>query len=872
MYITKKEWMEGTPKLASGMPYYYWYRARAIAMGWHPFPISNWYAFPKHEILRLLKALSKTRLITASSIELSLLGEEACGLLNEMITRKSVLLKTTIGFDPSRNGWNTVVRWLLGYKKDTKIDYSDVSRWDGSLSPALLDLVYKFREIVTQPSYEQRQLLQYYHSELVYSNVFLSTGGDAYILGGNKSGSVNTTYDNTIAHWIAIAYCFAELGLGYSDFANHRFLVCGDDLIAEQFPAGFWDCYKSLGFIVDIKTSMIESAEYLSMRTKLTPYGYMPYPASDKCLYSLATTDDKNWPETLKQKLTALAFLNFWHPNFNIFEEACVLYGVNIPRQSYLDYWRGVLIQEVGGKIKNNTFKKHRRSIRNCKSCGKKQSNKQCFKCYIMNRKQGIMTLPARLPQRQRGFRKKPPSVPVTVAVPQTAQLNYNVPSKNALKNRQRRERRKQQMATLLSNSGLGLVGESSSNKLMQSVRPNAKVKLSVSSRKFIETKINPCGDGNIAHGDARTPDGSTTKSVPSQQVYTFQVSNPTSDANDTFCVYIYQLPFLQHLGFMVAINTKIKVLLSEPDTWNKLLDTLSAAASIQNDWLSFELDGSNKCWVKWLVASGQSGVPYNQDLSDTIVSWHLTSRSGTVEPTPSNLINEGSLIGSSFPPDFSDTNIQFETYTPIYTTRMKKSLMKANKLVEPATNATVACTQLILPLPVANDLVSADPKSKTLPFKEGAYSITRQVAKVNNWIDASEARPMVMLAQGAATPFQVQHTSENFLTDLFDPSYSINILLIEAIDANSSFLYTVHTYSEFQASPHSTIAQFTSASPKADEQALVVCHDLSQKLDSMYPSSYNKKGILGELATSLLGGVPVVGPIVDILGNLLGI
>jgi hypothetical protein len=271
-------------------------------------------------------------------------------------------------------------------------------------------------------------------------------------------------------------------------------------------------------------------------------------------------------------------------------------------------------------------------------------------------------------------------------------------------------------------------------------------------------------------------------------------------------------------------------------------------------------------------VASGQSGVPYNQDISDTIVSWHLDARSGTVEPTPSNLVNEGSCIGASFPPDFSTTNINYAVYSPKYSTRMLKSMARQGRDVKAIDNATVAATQLILPAPIAQDLVAADPKSKTLPFKDGSYSIMRQVAKVNEWIDASETRPMILKAQGAASPYNSESTSDAWLTDLFDPSYSVNITLIEAIDIKSSFLFTVHTFSEFQASPHSSIAQFTSASPKADEQALAVCHDLSQMLDSMYPASYNKKGVIGELASSVLGGVPVVGPIVDILGNLLGI
>lgn len=271
--------------------------------------------------------------------------DSCCGDLNELIGQFPLKSKTAIGHNCFLGGWDALASLF-----PSAVDCSDAKQWDSSMSPNWLYRVYRIRERLTILNRRQRNVLWFCFSEISNSILNLSTGESFFVRGGNKSGSGSTCHDNSIGHLLLIAYCFVVLGFRYESFEDFKFVVMGDDLIAESFPSGFWSLYRSFGVNV-IENSFPDlftvsngmTADFLSHKFINTVYGIMPYHKNFKMLYSAFSHDSKRWKEFRYQKLFILMVLNYWHPTAHIFKHILDKYCISYSNREIIGHWTGIL-------------------------------------------------------------------------------------------------------------------------------------------------------------------------------------------------------------------------------------------------------------------------------------------------------------------------------------------------------------------------------------------------------------------------------------------------------------------------------------------------------------------------------------------------
>lgn len=840
----KGEWLHGTSILPSCKPYFVWWLDRAARIGDHEYPELTWYGFPKHEILPIEKANRKTRLITAAPVELALLGDICLGKIFDSISCTFLDLPHTLGFTPYGGGWNALITRITEGKMNNVIQTADIKQFDGHLMVPLLEKVrIFFRRITnchredTPERHRQARLIDYLFSELRCSFITLSHGGDFFKEGGNNSGTPGTTYINTIAHEMIQSYNAIQMNYKYWNWSKVKRVLNGDDVMTQRMPDKFWESYNHFGMTVTVNTGRPNQVDYLSHLSVWTPLGYVCRPKTDKALYSLMTSDHKHYHAFRSTKCASLYLQNFWGPYKHVFEKCARQTGFHWTDESIIDFWTGVLIGG-GGFLKEHSLTQPERNDSSQETMPKNQASKPTTL---------EIAVKPQVPSAQTGSQKK-------------KQPTQSIEARQK-RNRNRALRRKRNAAEYRA----AYPNEAdSTNKLIQSVGLRKK-KLRYSSRLFIESLTNPCGDGNVAYGDFRPPDGSTQKSVPSA-IHTSSSLTPTRfpDSWQDFThynIYTVMMPLLQDLGFSVATPT-------DQLNWQDLYTQIFYRWEALVKWDDVKVATTTEpveyveCLVRvWSLKSLQGD--FASKPTDVFTSWRLIGRSCTIIPNTSALANEGNVFSTSFATDVAEMNARVEASA-------KRVLMAgfANDKPLAATEHTRLCNLVAIPEPLQEDLASSDAKAYTGAAKDGVYTITRSLQADRKWISSSSTRPCILVPPGHVPEDIFLKDVTYTMTDLFDRNHTCNIILLTGINKDFSATINFHTYSEFQATSGSVISQFNMPTPAPDPSAIQLAAEIHQHLASGYPAAYNERGMLGGILTNLISKIPVVG---GLLGNLAG-
>lgn len=306
----------------------------------HPLGYSlPWDCFPKVEILPYEKSLNKVRIICGSPVEHFLIGARLYTQFNKKLVANYLSTPSVVGFVASHGGWYRLYQHL-----PTLCENSDASRFDKSISPKLLKMVYMLRERLSSYNEYESKVHWWYFEHLVKRRSITSHGLVYRVHGGNGSGQYNTTIDNTLAHIIALAYAAYMSGMTYKQFKAMRSYVYGDDYIGGALPSLFWSKFAEIGFVINrTPTQSKLMCDFLSSKFVQTAYGITAVPIHDKSLYSLYTAESKRWRSYREQKVYSLWLNNFFHPDRSIYEEALDVLKVPYSAREAVDYWFGRL-------------------------------------------------------------------------------------------------------------------------------------------------------------------------------------------------------------------------------------------------------------------------------------------------------------------------------------------------------------------------------------------------------------------------------------------------------------------------------------------------------------------------------------------------
>jgi len=227
-----------------------------------------------------------------------------------------------VGISPFYGQWHSLAEKLK--LAGDKFDCLDMSHMEASLSPRILEIIYRLRNKYGEES--TRKAREWVFDNLCYSKVRDLLGRLLIKLGMNPSGSLNTLDDNTLALLFIIIYALSRQGL--SDDEIIRFLedevfgkLGGDDSIFNSHPllADLPSYAAELGFKAEYEIapgSPLSEATFFSsgFHYDLNHKMYIPKPNFDKLFAGLYWwRKEDSWRLTLA-KLCALRILTYPYP------------------------------------------------------------------------------------------------------------------------------------------------------------------------------------------------------------------------------------------------------------------------------------------------------------------------------------------------------------------------------------------------------------------------------------------------------------------------------------------------------------------------------------------------------------------------------
>ncbi|ARK19507.1 polyprotein [Salmovirus WFRC1] len=352
-----------------GYPYKYVYRSKKDSLEdpiiydrvmtgncWRD-PAPLWDAFGKFEILPVEKALKRCRLITSPPVDVALCVSMWYEDQNERLMSLCESSPYGVGISKFTGSWNRLMS-----RMPNVLWQCDVSQFDACIRPLLMSAVYDVRELlfedIPREYYEFRdQWLDF----LIDGSFVDHHTGDLYsVHGGNKSGSPNTSSDNTIANMIVLCYSMMSVGVNPMETP---FVCYGDDLLlCGSVPEDVWAAYTSMGMIIKpgaCKRVMKTEVDFLSCKS-LKRYGqYVPVWNSYKAAYSMMVTDSKG--ELLRgSRFKSLLLESLFVAEFGVLSEFARLNGFFYSRSLLECIFFGMEVEdkkEMPGKKRNTKTK-----------------------------------------------------------------------------------------------------------------------------------------------------------------------------------------------------------------------------------------------------------------------------------------------------------------------------------------------------------------------------------------------------------------------------------------------------------------------------------------------------------------------------------
>lgn len=313
-----------------GYPWKQWFQNKATAFE-HPTVRKNvysgncwgapppvWDMFGKLEILPIEKAMQKCRIITSCPVDVSLVVQTWYYRQNERLQQLCYTTPYGIGISKFGCGWHT----LMSSMPDV-VWQCDVSQFDSCVRPCVMRSVYDVRRLLfTDITSEYLEFEESWLQFLIHGDIRDSHTGNIYgVNGGNKSGSPNTSSDNTLANMLIVVYSLLRCGLEPGD---HRFVCYGDDMLLDgSVPREVFDHYAEMGMIVKpgaLAKRARQDAVFLGCTTKIAYGFYVPVWNGTKAMFSMLSSDSKRELRD-KNRLQSLLLEALWTDEYPILDE-----------------------------------------------------------------------------------------------------------------------------------------------------------------------------------------------------------------------------------------------------------------------------------------------------------------------------------------------------------------------------------------------------------------------------------------------------------------------------------------------------------------------------------------------------------------------
>lgn len=165
------------------------------------------------------------RSIMSPPVDHLITGQRLFADMNRRFVESHLLTSSAIGLSKTDGAWDRAIRKLAEFAQGFA---GDEKAWDATLHAVVMSVCRDLR-ILALPSEKER--IMHYYDVIINTLVRMPDGYVYRKRQGNPSGSVNTSYDNTIALFFVLAYCWIlNCNDSYASFKRFvKALLYGDD-------------------------------------------------------------------------------------------------------------------------------------------------------------------------------------------------------------------------------------------------------------------------------------------------------------------------------------------------------------------------------------------------------------------------------------------------------------------------------------------------------------------------------------------------------------------------------------------------------------------------------------------------------------------
>jgi len=442
------------------------------------------------------------------------------------------------------------------------------------------------------------------------------------------------------------------------------------------------------------------------------------------------------------------------------------------------------------------------------------------------------------------------------VKKPKAAAQAAATPSAKTLRNRRKRQSRKQRneidreeafIAGEMGNLGIGAI-RTRSGKAINPADPRTDLLLrelgqTVGGRQAALKILHPCVEA--ANSVTKIPDGAVSTSVVMERRDEFEIAAP-ADATTTsnYNVLVVSNPFL--ISTQMVIRWLETQSVAPGDLESLLTGMYGENAVTARIYPNFETltIGTNtydRSILQADVLSPQIRGLDNSGISTYLKSIRRTYMGVTTELNASDLFNQGRVITGQWTPDI------------------------ALSVNAPAAGGAYPIYEMLLPALTSSTIVQSDEFCRQAEAKTGSYVPIRPCSPQWDFSPSSEWREVWAVFPGGPDPTP---NPEDTGRDLQLRGWSIAVDLWIGIAAQSTLRIKRLEGLEIVPSSASTFSPFATPALPDDIRAKMIISEFARKQPHAFPADFND---LGEMVSDILGGLmgalgslglPVISPI----------
>jgi hypothetical protein len=438
-------------------------------------------------------------------------------------------------------------------------------------------------------------------------------------------------------------------------------------------------------------------------------------------------------------------------------------------------------------------------------------------------------------------------------------------PTAKTERNRRKRARRRQRLATIREEVGNMVVPAELDTNLRSSVLrvrsgPNPADPRSYNSLlQMGNTEPGRCSAIKILHPNgesdayvAKIPDGYATTSVVMERRDEFDLVPPVDAlATDTWNVIVVDAPFLVGTQFAVRYNTDAAP--TEAQIASALYTVMASPGAPANKYPAWVAVGGGNP-VEYTVLQSASMTPTiantTQGPSLLFKSIRRTYLGSTFDLNAPDLSNQGRVVCGQWTPDVALTVSTNDTPPP----------------------ATVSVYEIQVPAFTETQIVASDELCYQAEAKRGLYLPDRMYTDVD-FASSMEFRNIVPVTVGAPTLEGVTQTDAG--NDIWLRGWLIGVSHWTGLSLSATLRIKRKEGLEFIAAPTSVYSPFGTPALSADARAIAMIREFSRRQPHAFEALDNELGKLLQKILSGVGGaisnlgLPFISPVAGGIGKL---